>query len=80
MVIPQFILPTNVQLKAGNILFNSEYLYIKVLACQLSSVCPVCNKISFRIHSKYKRKLADLPVSGKQVRNDHRGSGKQRSN
>ncbi|MFO7891968.1 MAG: ISL3 family transposase [bacterium] len=68
MVIPQFILPTNVQLKAGNILFNSEYLYIKVLACQLSSVCPVCNKTSFRTHSKYKRKLADLPVSGKQVR------------
>lgn len=67
-MITQFILPSNVQLRAENTLFNPGYLYIKALACQLSSICPICSKTSFRVHSKYKRKLADLPVSGNQTK------------
>lgn len=67
-MIPQYNLPTNVQLKADTMSFNDEYLYFNVSACQHGSKCPLCRKTSYRIHSKYKRTLADLPVSGHQTK------------
>ena len=69
-MIPLYNLPANVQLKAGTKSFNNGHLYFNVSACQHGSKCPLCRKTSFRIHSKYERMLADLPVSGHQTRFD----------
>ncbi|WP_224994354.1 transposase family protein [Cesiribacter sp. SM1] len=32
-----------------------------------TAYCPLCNSLSTRIHSRYVRKLQDLPISGKVV-------------
>jgi len=69
-MIPRYNLPTNVQLKADAKSFNNGHLYFNVSACQHGSKCPLCRKTSYRIHSKYERMLADLPVSGHQTRFD----------
>jgi transposase len=37
----------------------------EVCSCQISSCCPLCHTISTKIHSRYVRIIADLPVSGK---------------
>ncbi len=37
----------------------------EVCSCQISSCCPLCQTISFKIHSRYARTIGDLPVSGK---------------
>ncbi len=34
----------------------------------VSASCPTCAQLSSRIHSRYQRKLADLPWSGRTVR------------
>jgi transposase len=36
-----------------------------VCNCQISSCCPLCQTISFRIHSRCSQTIGDLPVSGK---------------
>jgi transposase len=41
-----------------------------VVVCRARSVaasCPVCGQISSRVHSRYRRKLADLPWQGRVV-------------
>ena len=40
----------------------------EVCSCQISSCYPLCQTISFRIHSRYARTIGDLPVSGKLVK------------
>jgi len=69
-MIPPFILPANVKLKAVNMIFTEGHLYLNVSACQTGSKCPLCKKTSYRVHSKYTRMLADLPVTGHQSRMD----------
>lgn len=64
LMITQFILPSNLQLKAETIYLSPGTLCINTSADQKSSVCPVCGKDSNRIHSRYLRTLLDLPVSG----------------
>jgi transposase len=68
MIIPQFILPDNVQLKANALSILADAIIINASVCQYGSICPVCHKSSNRIHSKYVRKLSDLPISGSQAR------------
>lgn len=63
-MISQFILPTNVQLRADSIYSEPGILYIDTSVCQTCSICPVCNKRSTKIHSRYSRTLLDLPISG----------------
>lgn len=63
-MIPQFILPSNLQLKAETIYSEPGVLYIHTSVCQKYSVCPICGKSSNRIHSRYSRTLLDLPISG----------------
>ncbi|UKJ06195.1 ISL3 family transposase [Solitalea lacus] len=63
-MIPSFILPANVQLKADAISSEPGVLHICASVCQPCSTCPICSKKSNRIHSRYSRKLLDLPVSG----------------
>lgn len=68
MIIPQFILPANVQLKADSIIFKNASLFIiNASTNQSGSCCPLCSKASVRVHSKYLRELSDLPISGNLV-------------
>ena len=69
-MIPRYNLPLKVQLKADAISFRNGQLYFNVSASQRGSKCPLCRKTSYRVHSKYERMLADLPVSGYQTRFD----------
>lgn len=68
MKVPRFILPSNVKLRSNFCIYQTGSVLIHALTCQLSSRCPLCNKKSNRIHSKYVRALADLPASGNLVR------------
>lgn len=45
-----------------------EVLTITVLSTQVSPRCPLCGEPSARVHSRYLRRVADLPCSGQQVR------------
>lgn len=63
-MISQFILPTSVQLRADSIHSEQGILYIDTSVCQTCSICPICNKKSSKIHSRYSRTLLDLPISG----------------
>ncbi|WP_309915103.1 MULTISPECIES: ISL3 family transposase [unclassified Arcicella] len=49
-------------LKFHNTTTNIDF---EVCSCQISSCCPLCQTISFKIHSRYARTIGDLPVSGK---------------
>lgn len=61
---PQFILPSNLDLKAETIYCEPGVLNIHTSVCQTHSACPICGKSSTRIHSRYYRTLLDLPISG----------------
>ena len=41
---------------------------IVVRAASRASVCPGCGASSDRVHSRYRRRLADLPIAGHPVR------------
>ena len=46
---------------------SNDSLLLIALSIQASSSCPVCSKLSSRIHSQYIRKVQDLPISDKSV-------------
>jgi transposase len=41
---------------------------ITMRPAEAMSLCPACGTISGRIHSRYSRRLADLPIAGRRVR------------
>jgi len=63
-MIPASLLPVDLPLNARSMVLEGESLLIEASACQSHCICPVCGHRSVRIHSKYIRMLADLPVSG----------------
>lgn len=48
--------------------WNEERLLIAARASAATGRCPDCGMISDRVHSRYERGLADLPMSGRLVR------------
>ena len=66
MLLTLFSLPTNVFLE--DLQIESDLLTL-VLGSTLTQVpCPVCGQPSSRIHSRYTRRLSDLPCQGRAVR------------
>jgi bacterioferritin (cytochrome b1) len=47
---------------------DGEVMMIRVRPVSRASLCPGCGTRSERIHSRYQRRLADLPLAGKSVR------------
>ncbi|MDE2072100.1 MAG: transposase family protein, partial [Alphaproteobacteria bacterium] len=47
---------------------NGATAVITVRSTAAASVCPGCGGVSRRVHSRYTRRLADLPVAGRPVR------------
>jgi transposase len=57
--------PANLTLQSVEAGTSSAIIYVKATAAQAR--CPKCNEPSKRIHSRYVRKLADLPWQGQAV-------------
>src|SRR6266567_6484751 len=56
------------QLAVMDIEMSDDVLTITTLSTQACPCCPLCGKPSARIHSRYQRRLADLPSTGQPVR------------
>jgi hypothetical protein len=65
-LISLFALPSGLQMTAGSKLEGR--LCLSLLSTQSSSPCPLCGTAATRIHSRYQRRLADLPCAGQPVR------------
>lgn len=66
MIIPLlFALPANLQV--DDLLIESEILTIVLASSQEHASRPGCASISSRVHSHYRRTLADLPCQGRAV-------------
>ncbi|HLH63710.1 MAG TPA: ISL3 family transposase [Ktedonobacteraceae bacterium] len=56
------------QLEVRDIEMSDNILTITVVSLQAHPTCPLCGSAAQRVHSRYCRKLADLPCSGQHVR------------
>jgi len=52
---------------ADNALSDGDSTVITVRATSANSSCPSCGAVSGRVHSRYHRRLADLPIVGRRV-------------
>ena len=57
-------LPNTSILHLDDISVEEKTVVFKVSSTQLQAVCPDCHQISNKVHSRYRRTLADLPLSG----------------
>ena len=55
-------------LKAERVELVDDRVLIHARAAPGAAACPRCGEISRRVHSRYQRRLADLPAHGRQVR------------
>lgn len=64
------LLPDSQSLQVRCIEVNEEHrtVCISVVSAAIGGKCPQCQKLSQGIHSRYLRKLTDLPWQGLQVR------------
>jgi transposase len=61
-----FALPSGLEITACS--QQEGRLCVSLLSTQPCSHCPLCGSAATRIHSRYQRKLADLPSTGQSVR------------
>ena len=62
------LLPDPVELRFDHLLSESHSITMVVEAARPTACCPACQHSSTRVHSRYRRRLADLPWSGVTVR------------
>jgi transposase len=67
MIFPTFLLPEVLQVRDCSLSIMDGHLIIKTSSCQTASFCPSCGCVAERRHSRYTRKLGDLPSSGYSV-------------
>ena len=63
---PSAIVPPG--LRAERVSFDGKTTIIEATAITVFGQCPDCGSPSARVHSRYQRHLADLPLSGRVVR------------
>jgi len=68
MAIPSFIIPSGLRLSKAVIINQHPGLLIAAMSAQKRPACPCCGKRSKSIHGFYDRSLADLPVSGREIK------------
>jgi hypothetical protein len=61
-----FALPANLQVE--DLLLESETVTLLLASSRSDQACPDCARASSRVHSRYRRQLADLPCQGRAVR------------
>ncbi len=64
-IMPLFALPSGLEMTACT--QQEGVLCVSLLSTQPTSPCPVCGSAARRIHSRYQRRLADLPSAGQSV-------------
>jgi transposase len=64
----QALLPDLPGFSIEHITLTGGVITILAQSCTVSACCPTCTQLSSRVHSRYQRKLADLPWSGRIVR------------
>src|SRR5260370_30090834 len=62
------LLPDTAEVELGFLRPKDGTIQMHLRACRVSSVCPECQTISSRVHSRYARELGDLPWEGIPVR------------
>jgi transposase len=62
--------PSPIELRLENVAFASHEIVVTATARRHVVACPDCGQPSRRIHSRYRRRLADLPWHGLRVRFD----------
>lgn len=60
--------PAPVELALDHIAFDAPRLVITAHARRRAVVCPLCGHVATRVHSRYRRTVADLPWQGLRVR------------
>ncbi|PWJ48797.1 helix-turn-helix resolvase-like protein [Dyadobacter jejuensis] len=68
MFIPSFIFPSGLKLSKVVLIKLDPGMLIAAVSTQKCSACPCCGKRSKSVHGFYDRSLADLPVSGREVK------------
>lgn len=63
----QRLLPAAGPLRCDRVEIDEDRVRLFVTSVASTSRCPRCGKASSRIHSRYERRLADLPMMGRQV-------------
>ena len=63
--LPLSLIPRGLQVR--RLLPGTDYLTIEASPCPVVAACPTCGSTSRRIHSKYVRRLRDLPSHGQAV-------------
>jgi transposase len=66
-VSPTSLLPHLCGLHLVQIVFDPDLLVLEVAATRRSAPCPACGRRSTRVHSRYRRTVADLPIGGRRV-------------
>jgi transposase len=67
MIVPNF-LPCTAELALDDIFYRENgSIVIAAHACAPIAICPSCSQPSKRMHSRYVRRVADLPIQGKAV-------------
>ncbi|HEX6479503.1 MAG TPA: ISL3 family transposase [Ktedonobacteraceae bacterium] len=61
------LLPENVNLSIEQVLVNN-ILTVTLRSGGCTALCPSCGQVAKRVHSRYRRKPSDLPISGRPVR------------
>ena len=66
--LPMALLPKAPGLKLQDVAIDAKTVSLSVASTCPSVACPVCGRESARLHSHYRRTLADLPWGGRSVR------------
>lgn len=64
----KFLLADPVALKLAKVIPQADEITVAVETAQTEAVCPDCQRASTKLHSRYERRLADLPWAGIAVR------------
>lgn len=66
-MLTQVLFPDTLKVQSIESLPQTTILTIKATSAQVTAYCPDCRSSSERIHSRYQRRVADLPLAGQPV-------------
>src|SRR5262245_63659204 len=64
----KFLLADPVALKLAKVIPQADEIIVVVETAQTKAICPGCQTASIKLHSRYERRLTDLPWAGIAVR------------
>jgi len=63
----KLLFPHLQSMRIENVVLAGNTVTMTVAATGVTALCPLCQRGSVRVHSRYQRTVADLPVSGREV-------------